>query len=469
VAQPRGPSASSDSSLARVAALLERASLLRLGRDCRYEPALAERVEVSPDARQWRLTLRPGLTFHDGTPIDATSAVIAIQREAGADALAAIPPGLRDVDRVNVVDARTIAISLHAPAALLGEALARLDLRGGASGDSGAGPFTTASTRAGAIELRAFAGYHHGAPAIDHLELRSFDTPRTAWAALLRGEIGFLYEVAPDAVPFVESAPGIQVHRFLRPFVYVTGFNLRHPALRDARVRRALSLAVDRTTLVRRVLHGNGRPAADPVWPLHWAVTLPDERAEVDSAAARRALDAAGLRVNTATPGTAGPRIRLAFTCLVPTGMPLLEGLALAVQRDLLAVGVDMRLEAVSPAVLTRRLAAGAFDAYVLDMNAFGLGWTYWLWHSEASRPFVDAGPAAADGPLERMRRARNDDELRRVLADVQRAFRHDPPALFLCWAEAVRATSRRVAVPLTPDRDVLLSLARWQPSPIAP
>ena len=164
--------------------------------------------------------------------------------------------------------------------------------------------------------------------------------------------------------------------------------------------------------------------------------------------------------------GTDGPRARLAFTCLVPAGVPLLEGLALAVQRDLFDVGVDMRLEALPAAQLAQRLAAGAFDAYLLDINAFGLGWTYWLWHSDARRPMIDAGVSAADAPLDRMRHARDEASLKAAVADVRRSFRDDPPALFLCWVEAARATSRALALPAEPDRDVLLSVARWHPAP---
>ena len=59
VAQPKSSPGSADSSLDRIAALLERAGLLRLERNGRLEPSLAERVDVSADGRTWTLTLNP--------------------------------------------------------------------------------------------------------------------------------------------------------------------------------------------------------------------------------------------------------------------------------------------------------------------------------------------------------------------------------------------------------------------------
>ena len=468
VAQPRASPESVDSSLHRIAALLERAALLRLDRDCRLEPALAERVTVSPDGRTWTLTLRPALTFHDGSSLDARSAVAAVQWAVDAGAAGASSPGLRDIARVWASDPRTIQIHLRAPSLVFGETLAALDLRAGPTGDVGAGPFRRIPGGTTGVRLESFPGYYAGSPAVGRIELRPFDTPRTAWASLLRGEIAFLHEVAPEALPFVGSSPGVQVHQFLRPFVYVTGFNLRHPVLRDPRVRRALSRAVDREAIVRRVLDGRGRAAADPVWPLHWAVDPSVGPPVPDQALARREFDAIGRVVGTPARGSAGPRARFSFRCLVPAGLTALEGVAIAVQRDLLDVGVDMQLEAVPLPALAGRLAAGDFDAYVLDMNAFGLGWTYWLWHSEASRTLVDSGATGADAALEHMLRAADEGALRAAVADLRRAFADDPPALFLCWAEAARATSRAFALPGALDRDVLLSIARWQPAPEA-
>ncbi len=454
------------SSTSRVADLLERASLMRLDRACRPEPALAERLEIDTTGRTCTLTLQRNLTFHDGSPIDARSVAAIITSAMEPGGRAGPPPGLRDVARVEAVDAVTVRLTLDQPAPLLSEALASLEVRGGREGESGAGPYVRSLERDGRIEMAAFAGHYLGRPSVDRVVLQAFPSPRTAWAALLRGEVGLLYEVSPDAVPLVAPSRAVQVRSFLRPFVYVVGMNARHPILGRAAVRRALSLAVDRERLVRRVLDGRARPAFDPIWPLHWALDDDAPSGGLDRDASRQALDGAKLPGRSAkSPSSSGSRFT--FTCLVPSGMPLLEALAIAVQHDLFDVGVDMRLEPIPLAALGQRLAAGDFDAYLLELNAFGLSWTYWLWHSGAARPFIDSGYVGADAALDRVRHAANGAELRSAVAQARQVLRDDPPGLFLCWVETARAVSRQFALPLDRDRDVLPLLPHWQVAPL--
>ena len=465
VAQPR-LGASADGSTSRVAALLERASLLRLDHACRPEPALAERIAVDQTGRTCLLTLQRGLTFHDGSPIDAQAVGALVESAMDPSSRIGPPPGLLDVDRVDAVDARTVRIVLRQPSPLLPEALAGLEVRGGRDGDFGAGPYMRATGEAGTIEMAAFPGHYLGRPTVERVVLRSFQSPRTAWAALLRGEVGLLYEVSPDSVPLVERSRAVQVRSFLRPFVYLVGFNTRHEVLGRAAVRHALSVAVDRERLVQRVLEGRARPALDPVWPLHWALDGAAPARGFDRDAARRDLDAEGLRIQSNRERANAPPSRFTFTCLVPAGIPLLEALAIAVQRDFFDVGVDMQLVPVPLAALGERLASGDFDAYLLDMNGFGLSWTYRLWHSATAKPFIDSGYTGADATLDRVRHAADEDTLRHAVDETRRVFREEAPGVFLCWVETSRAVSRQFALPPDRERDVLLSLPRWQLAP---
>ncbi len=444
-----------DRSLSRVAALLGRAALLRLDRRCRALPALAERAVPTADGHGWTIVLRPGLRFHDGSPLDA-DAVVAALAPANTDPLFQ-PPGLRDIAAVTALDARTVSIALRAPAALLPEALAAFEITGGRDGASGAGPFMPiGSPGATSLELAAFDQSHRGRPGVDRVVLRSYSSARTAWAALMRREIDFLYEVSPEVTAFVASSGDAQVRSFLRSYVYAVGFNVAHPALRSAEVRRRLAASVDRRAVIEHVFGGRAVPAVDPVWPIHWAhddlpLSAEDMAAATAAAAARRA---------GTPPAAFAPRLTL--RCLVPAGSPLFERLALHVQHAMLEAGVDLRLEPVPLAELSRRLARGDFETYLLEMNGFGLNWTYWLWHSQASRPFVASGYRAADGALDALRHADTDEALRARLRVVRATLQDDPPAIFLCWPLTARAVTTRFALPTGEEHDILASLDRW-------
>jgi peptide/nickel transport system substrate-binding protein len=441
----------SERALSRVSAILSRAALLRLERSCRTSPALAESVTAAPDSLSWTVRLREGLRYHDGQRLDATSVAGVVRAATPAGEAFQVAPGLRDVTSVDVLDPRTFRISLRARSALLLEALAALEVNHGAGDAAGAGPFVPGTPTADqGVAMAAFDGFHLGRPAVDRVVLRSYSTPRRAWSALMRGEVDALYEVDPAFASFVAVSGNMQVRAFLRPFVYVMGFNLRHPALKDAASRRHLAAGVDREAIIRHAFDGRGVVATDPIWPLHWANQTPGVQQPAPVVSSR--------------PGRFAPR--LALTCLVPAGLPTFERIALSLQRSLFDVGVDLRIDAVPLREMAGRLARGQFDTYLLEHNAFGLSWTYWMWHSEASWPLVLSGYRGADDALDHVRRASDDGDMRAAVEQLRQRLREDPPAVFLCWTQAARAVSTGFALPGEPDRDIIGSVARWHRAP---
>ena len=132
-------------------------------------------------------------------------------------------------------------------------------------------------------------------------------------------------------------------------------------------------------------------------------------------------------------------------------------------QRQLLAVDVDMRLEAVPVSVFRQRVAGGKFDAFLGELIAsHGLSFTYLFWHS-SPEPIIRTGYAGADAVLDRLRVTHTDDAMRQAVRDLQRTMYEDPPAAFLYWGQASRAVSRRFVLPPGDDVDILRSVDRWR------
>jgi ABC-type transport system substrate-binding protein len=468
VAQPLG--APPDSGLAAVATLLQHASPVTFARDGRAGPGLAVRWEESGDGLTWRFWIRDDLTFHDGSPLTAADLKEALEAQFEAPGPFGVTPGFRDVRRVDAPNRTQLVVHLARPSAFLLEAMARVPVMTATEPSQHAGPYLPVSSEDGRIVLDAFAGYHRGRPHIQRVELRSYQTPRTAWGALMRDEIDFLYEAAPEAVEFLKGAD-VREFSFLRPYVYAVGFNLRHPALGRPEVRRALNAAVDRAALIQRALSGRGVPAYSHAWPQHWAYDAAVAPPPLDPAAAMAALDAAGWRVEergTTLEGTShqGPPTRFRFSCLIPADYPLFERLALIVQKQLYDVGVDMRIEPVPAQQLQVRLVAGRFDAYLLELaTGQGFNFPYWLWHSPSDgshSPLIDSGYGGANDTLDRLRSARTDVDMKAAVAAFQRAQRDDPPGIFLAWREVSRAVTRRFVVPVEEGRDILGSVPHW-------
>ena len=157
------------------------------------------------------------------------------------------------------------------------------------------------------------------------------------------------------------------------------------------------------------------------------------------------------------------PPSRFSITCLIPEGDVRFERIALTVQRQLLSVGVDLRLEIVPLKEFGERTEKGRFDAFLFEMvSGRTLRFAHELWHS--ARTPLRTGYTAADDALDRMKLARTDAEIRAAVTEVMRVLHADPPAAFLAWPREVRAADDTLELPYQQDHDVLGTL--WQVRP---
>jgi peptide/nickel transport system substrate-binding protein len=440
--------------MSTIVGLLTDERLVGLTKDGRPEPRLAERWEVSPDGLTWRIHLRPGLVFQNGERITSAAVRTAILEQTDPSGTQT-PPGLLDLQAVEAPAPDQIVIRLTRPNALLLESLVPTTVYG--TKDSGAGPFQLASQASGKATLRRFDRYYRGRAQVDAITVGEYPSQREAWSAMLRGDVDMLYDVTPDAFEFVKESPNAHVATFLRPFVTALVFNARHPVLGRRDVRRALNMAVHRPDVIASAAGGRAVAATDHIWPNHWARDAQAPAFAFDAAAARATLDASGLRPK------AGPAPRFTFTCLVQAE-PRAERLALLIQRQLLGVDVDMRLEALGLREFQQRLATGHFDAFLSELaTGYGLGFTHMWWHPLPRSAIIDTGYKGAGPPLERLRAARTEDDVRAGVHALQRTMYEDPPAVFLYWRQLSRAVNRRFVLPAGDDQDILRTVDRWR------
>lgn len=279
---------------------------------------------------------------------------------------------------------------------------------------------------------------------------------------MMRGDVNVLHEVSRDAIDFVEAGGDIRAYKLLRPYYTALIFNTRHPVLQRREVRLAINEAIDREELVENGMRGHGRVAEGPFWPYHWAYPHGRFPVSFNREAAKLRLDGAGMK--------AGPRTaeqmpaRFGFTCLVLANDDRFERIALLVQRQLYAIGIDMKIAPLPALELTTRLASGDFDAFILEaVGGRILGWGHDFWHSPApgaKAPFR-TGYIAADAALDRLQIADTDDQVREALADVMQVMRNDPPAAFLVWPREARAADIGFEIPYEVDRDIFGTI--WQ------
>lgn len=257
-------------------------------------PGLAESWRVIDD-RTWEFTLRRGVTFHDGTPFTAEDVAFSFQRvptvQNSPGSFALFTRG----KTVTVVDPQTIRITTATPYPLMLNDLGMVAIvsRRAAEGATteqfnsgraaiGTGPFRFAEFRPGErIELAANDAYWGGRPAWRQVAIRLIRANPTRVAALLAGQVDVIDHVPTTDIARLRGTAGVSVVQV--PSIYIVflsldssrdvtphvrdnqGQLLQPNPLRDARVRRALSLAINRSAIVERIMDGAAVPAGQLV------------------------------------------------------------------------------------------------------------------------------------------------------------------------------------------------------------
>jgi peptide/nickel transport system substrate-binding protein len=424
----------------------------------RMGPRLAAEWEWLKGGKRLKLTLRAGVSFHDGSVLDAATVASLLKQQFAKDPYAFT---YRSVMHIEVLDEVTLQIELSRPEALLLEDLVDVTV---VKDTVGTGPFVLDGevTEKGAT-LRRFDAYHQGQPGVERVDVRTYPSLRNAWSAMMRGEINMLHEVSREAAPFVEAESSVRTYPMLRPYVNALFFNVRHPILARREVRQALNYAIDRDAIVRDVMAGRGERADGPVWKYHWAYSTAQKTYDFNPELARLKLDAAGFPKPAGSPAGRMPS-RFRFTCLMYGDDARFERMAIVLQKQLYEVGVDMRFEAVPLRTLLSRFSSGDFDALLTEsISGRSLTWLYRQWRSKPRRLIgeLNSGYTAADEALDGLRETFTDAETKSVVGELQRIFHEDPPAIFIAWPQTSRAISARVYVPYENSMDVVGRLWR--------
>lgn len=257
-------------------------SLLNTLPDNSIEMALAQTMDVSDDGLTYTLTLREGVTFHDGSTFEAADVVYSFERliEIGSPAR-----NLLGFYRVNAVDPLTVQFTLDQPNADFAYGLASrwsVILNEGAepgalvegenpyANFNGTGAFVLTDYRPG--ERAAFTAnpqYWVAAPLVNGLELVFIEDPVAQANALLAGEVNFIFKVPVEQLPALEASGNVTV---------LERATNQHAAIRlrtdegfagaDPNIRRAVELAIDRDELNDVVTDGRGVVGNnDPIGP----------------------------------------------------------------------------------------------------------------------------------------------------------------------------------------------------------
>jgi peptide/nickel transport system substrate-binding protein len=348
------------------------------------KPWLATSWTSTPDAKSYTFSLKPGVTFSDGTPLDAAAVKANFDRVPQLGARATLPKGyLAGYAGATVVSPTQVTVTFDRPNVqfLQGTSTHSLGILSPAtvalSDDErcakviGSGPFKLESyTKNSATILTKRTGYtspsslaaHTGDTYLDRLEFRVVPESGVRVGSLTSGEVDAIGNIGQqDEAPL--SAAGIQLPARANPGLpFGITFNAARPFGADAAVRQALSWAIDRAEIVSAVYTSATKPATAPLASSTPGYADQSARLGFDAAKAGSLLDADGW--------TAGPngirakagqplRIELTWFANAASNKPTLE----LIQQQARKVGIDLQLRERPISDNTVVQQSGEFDA----------------------------------------------------------------------------------------------------------
>lgn len=297
------------------------------------------------DPTTWRFTLRRGVKFSDGTPLNAAAVKFSLERFVDPATKAANAFILNALKDVKVVNDTTVDLNLKYPyAPLLGNLAifnpvivspTAVQKYGAdfARNPTGTGPYKLERWDVGdQIVLTANPLYWGPKPGLQKIVIRTVPDEVTQIAELKSGRVDLLASVTPNVLREFADNPDFSVRRRTSFATTYLGFNTASGLTKDPRVRHAIARAIDRDAIVKTLLENLAVRGEALVPDIVFGASKTVKAIPFNPSDARRRLAEAGVK-----PGTA--------LTLVATNSATNRRLAQAIQFNLAAVGLQVNIQ----------------------------------------------------------------------------------------------------------------------------
>lgn len=435
-------------------------------RTWKHEPRLAERWEISDDKLDFTFFLRKGVRWHDGEPFDADDVVFTFKKLLDPSTKAiAIRSYLEPIERIEKIDSHTVRFHLKTRYWLAFDTIAEIyiypqhvyekgdfNTHPANRAPIGTGPFQFVHWRTGdEIALKRYDGFYGGPPHLDRIVFKYVPDPTVRTQLLLRGDVDAIETLSPDEWRARAEAPGVATRfwrlRHIPAGLQWIGWNQARPMFADARVRRALTMLLDRKDIVDNLRLGldteavswfypgtEQHDAGNEPWPYD-----PDEAANLLDEAGWTDSDRDGVRDKDGRP--------FAFTFLYPAGPPFYGQLASLMEGDYEKAGIKVTSARVEWAVYTERLRKHEFDACSMLWKILPRNDPYQVWHSSevnGGSNFVSFVNDEADRILETARTEFDDEKRVALYRRFNRILHAEQPYTMLFNRYNLSLVSRR-------------------------
>ena len=425
-------------------------------------PDLATSWDVSEDGLTYVFHLREGVTFHDGEPFTSADVVATFNRimDPPEGVVSVFKDELVMVDSVEAVDDLTVQFNLNAPRSYFLDLLAGTgmviysakslaennnDLREVIAPGTGAFKYVEYQTAEKWILERNENYWDPELPYVDGLELLHVPAWSDRGTAVLTGQADMSWNVAYETWVEGESRDDVSVNKLANFGAYWLFYNTTKEPLNDARVRRAMNLAVSRQNLIKafssqeQINLTRWVPQGDPyATPPEEIATLPgyreDKTADIEEAKALLAEAGYPDGFSMELLAAAGPQAEL----LAPAIQDML-------QRNL---NIQTEIRIIERSLLVEEQKAGNFEL-VLDTRGHGLSdisprANLW-WRTGGSQNFGQYSNADFDALLDQIDSELDTTVRADLIRQAEELLDQDPPSLLIGYTFHLPMWSNKV------------------------
>ena len=457
---------------------------------------LAEAWGVAQDGTVYNFSIRENAVWHDGTPITSDDVLFTVDRIKSAGSL--YPQDIKDLwEKIEVtkLNDKNLKFTLpepfvpfmdyltfgilpeHVLESVSAEQMPDAEFN---INPIGSGPYKfdhllVDDGQITGVVLTVSDTYYGTVPFIEQVVFRYYETSADAMDAYQQGDVLSVSQITLDVLSRALEEPNLSVYTSRLPQMSFVLFNLNNPEvafLQDAKLRRALMLAINRPYLINRFLQGQAVIADGPILPGSWAYHDGIEHFEYNPDEAINILKAEGYVIPAEGGDVRGKEgTLLSFTMLHPDD-DVHTQIAETIRDAWAEIGVQANLQAVPyDQLAVDFLASRAYHAAFVDLNlartpdpdpypfwhqaeAAG-GQNYSQWDNRAASEYLEQARVTADSTL-RMRLYRN----------FQVVFSKELPALPLfvpVYSYGVDVQVKGVQVgPLYDPSDRLATFNNW-------
>lgn len=428
-------------------------------------PLLAEKWEIAPDGMSITFKLKKNVLWHDGQSLTADDVVFTVKAGKDPRSATSLRAQFETFYRAEALNERTVRLEF---ARKLPNPLPYADFKilpshlhpEGYVKDEvshekiiGTGPFVFKKwASSGDIRFEANENYHkNGEPNIGAVEVTPVPDDNIRNDLLRYNAVDLVPKVRPRDIPSLEELGGVRLYPYSTLSYAFIGINMRNPALRDLRVRKALALALDRKEMLKAHYGNRGSIISGPFPPASWAYNSDVEPWPFSADEAASLLDEAGIKDEDrdGVREHQGKAFSLRFVSLAQSEVQ--KAVVLDIQQQLKNLGVVAEIQFLEPMSWKKAIFEDhAYDLVLAEWTFDHSVNVYTLFHSTQAGAGGNniggyANPAA-DRLLEESRAAENSEILRASYGELHRVLHDDLPYVFLWGLNRYAAVSSRIA-----------------------